>query len=189
MEIAEGAALVRFPGQWALLVEHGRDVTVEWEGDGDLPAWIVDSWAVNLAMLQRGHLCLHATVVEVGGRVLALGGASGAGKSTTAAALHLRGHPVLVDDVAVIDLRRGVPWVLPYRRVALLTEDTLDALGPGLDVGPIERLSGKATWSPLRGARDARRRATRAASWSSSGSPTAPRSRARWCVALPASRS
>ena len=134
--VAGSRALVRFPS-WALLVEDGRTATVEWDGQADeaSPAWIVDSWAVTLAMLQRGHLCLHATLVRLDDRVVALAGASGAGKSTTAMALRARGHQLLTDDVAIVDLRDGAAWVLPYRRSVHLLPDAAAAIG--IDIAPL----------------------------------------------------
>jgi hypothetical protein len=50
----------------------------------------------------RGVSCLHASVVVVGGRAVALLGPAEAGKSTTAAVFALQGYPVLSDDVAAL---------------------------------------------------------------------------------------
>ena len=50
----------------------------------------------------RGETCLHASVLEVDGRAVAILGASGAGKSTTAAALAKLGWEIIADDIAVI---------------------------------------------------------------------------------------
>jgi hypothetical protein len=51
---------------------------------------------------QRGLTCVHAAVVRVGSRTIALTGRSGAGKSTTALALVQRGGVLISDDVAVL---------------------------------------------------------------------------------------
>ena len=50
----------------------------------------------------RGMTCLHASAVVVDGLAVGLVGASGAGKSTTAAAFARRGYPVLTDDVSAL---------------------------------------------------------------------------------------
>lgn len=47
----------------------------------------------------RGSLALHASAVQIGDAALVLVGPHGAGKSTAAAALGLRGCPVIADDV------------------------------------------------------------------------------------------
>jgi hypothetical protein len=149
LEVVGDRALVRYPDAWALLVEAGCDVTVEWRGAGEPPSWLVDSWAVTLAMLQRGHLCLHATLVQIGGRAVALAGAAGAGKSTTAVALHGRGHTVVVDDVVVIDQRDREAWVLPYRRPVHLAPDAARALAVDVAAAPeVDAASGKHAWLP-----------------------------------------
>ncbi|AFY57883.1 serine kinase of the HPr protein, regulates carbohydrate metabolism [Rivularia sp. PCC 7116] len=51
----------------------------------------------------RGTLCLHACVVRIGQQAIAIVGQSGAGKSTTAAALVKRGYSILSDDIAAIN--------------------------------------------------------------------------------------
>jgi hypothetical protein len=51
---------------------------------------------------QRGLTCVHAAVVRLGSRTIALAGGSGAGKSTTALALIKRGGALVSDDIAVL---------------------------------------------------------------------------------------
>lgn len=58
---------------------------------------------LGVALIQRGHLVLHGSVVAREGRALGLLGASGAGKSTLAAALAARGWAVLADEHVVLD--------------------------------------------------------------------------------------
>jgi hypothetical protein len=50
----------------------------------------------------RGVTCLHASAVAFGEQAVAFVGPAGAGKSTTAAALALRGHAILSDDVVAL---------------------------------------------------------------------------------------
>jgi hypothetical protein len=52
---------------------------------------------------RRGITCLHASVVAIDGRAVALVGNATAGKSTVAAAFAARGYAVLADDVAALD--------------------------------------------------------------------------------------
>lgn len=82
----------------------------------------------------RGVLCLHAAVVEIGGRGVALVGPTGVGKSTTAAGLVGRGARLLADDVAAIvqdasglRVHQGPARLRLYREVA---ERVLDVRGP-----------------------------------------------------------
>lgn len=57
---------------------------------------------MGLLLHRRGILCLHGSVVSIKGRSFALLGASGAGKSTTAAALVAHGATLISDDLAVL---------------------------------------------------------------------------------------
>jgi hypothetical protein len=61
----------------------------------------------------RGVTCLHASAVVAGEHAIALCGPPGAGKSTTAAALALRGCPVLSDDIVALDERGSHIWAHP----------------------------------------------------------------------------
>lgn len=125
--VADRATLVRFP-EGALLVEDGTTATVDWPDGSEVPSWVIESWTVSLAMVQRGNLCLHASVVAVDDRIIAIAGGSGAGKSTTVMALAARGHSLLTDDVAIVELRADGAWVLPYQRSVHLLPDAAAAL-------------------------------------------------------------
>ena len=58
-------------------------------------------------------MCLHASAVAFGQQAVAFVGAEGAGKSTTAAALALRGHAILSDDVVALAEHDGSFFVAP----------------------------------------------------------------------------
>jgi hypothetical protein len=99
----------------AFLVRGGREIIVD-------PAPGVEERALRLVILgpalalllhQRGRLVLHASAVEVGGAAVAFMGASGWGKSTSAAVMHSRGHGMVADDITVIDLGPDCPTVFP----------------------------------------------------------------------------
>ncbi|MDP1820860.1 MAG: sulfotransferase domain-containing protein [Acidimicrobiales bacterium] len=130
IQVTPTAALLRFRGGAGLLVEDGTDVTVDaGTGQADQVGWMVQGWAVTLAMLQRGLLSLHASTVVVGGHVLAIAGDRGAGKSTTSMALRTRGHRLLCDDVTVVEFRDGGAWTTPFWRNVHLLEDAAAAVG------------------------------------------------------------
>jgi hypothetical protein len=59
----------------------------------------------------RGVTCLHASAVAYGEQAVAFVGSEGAGKSTTAAALALRGYAILSDDVVALAERDGAFYV------------------------------------------------------------------------------
>lgn len=59
--------------------------------------------ALPLALALEGSLVLHASAVLLGGRAVLFAGDAGAGKSTLAALLAMRGAPVLADDGVLIE--------------------------------------------------------------------------------------
>ena len=76
----------------------------------------------------RGVTCLHASAVAFGDRVAAFVGSEGAGKSTTAAALAQRGHPVLSDDVVALAERDGSFFVHPACPYLCLWPESVESL-------------------------------------------------------------
>lgn len=86
---------------------------------------------MGFVLRRRGATALHASAVNIGSVAVAFSGAAGVGKSTTAAALALRGAPVLCEDIAVLDEVAGEFLVRPgYPRVCLwpdAAEKLLDA--------------------------------------------------------------
>ncbi len=60
---------------------------------------------MGFVLRRRSILALHASAVCIGGQAVALCGESQAGKSVTAAALALRGIPVLCEDITPLSSR------------------------------------------------------------------------------------
>jgi predicted kinase len=82
-----------------------------WEGPKDArpdPEWRLRLLMPHMLML-RGLFVLHASAVRLGERLIALTGASGSGKSTTARLL-ARGEPVS-DDLLLVSLAGNTPQV------------------------------------------------------------------------------
>jgi hypothetical protein len=103
-EVTPREFLLNIEGIARYHVQDGARITVQ-------PAPGADDAAVRLFLLgsalgvllhQRGMLPMHASAVAVDGRAVLFTGASGAGKSTTAAALAARGYPVVADDITVV---------------------------------------------------------------------------------------
>jgi hypothetical protein len=85
-------------------IMHGREIVVD-------PAPGVNPELLRVLLMgrmmayllrQRGWLPLHASGVWIDGQAVLFLGVSGAGKSTTAAAFHSRGHQVITDDVGAV---------------------------------------------------------------------------------------
>lgn len=86
--------------------------------------------AIGALLHQRGFLVLHASAVVVEGGIVAFLGESGAGKSTTAAALHAQGYRLFVDDVLAVDVGHTEgPTAFPGFPRLKLWPDSAIALG------------------------------------------------------------
>lgn len=87
------------------LVRDGREIVVEPAPQVEERVLRLFILGPSLAMLlhQRGMLVLHASAVELGGKAVVFLGGPGWGKSTTAAALHARGHGFVADDVVALE--------------------------------------------------------------------------------------
>jgi hypothetical protein len=57
---------------------------------------------VAIVLRRRGVVCLHASVIGISGRAIAIVGPQGAGKSSLAAAFVLRGSSMVTDDIAAL---------------------------------------------------------------------------------------
>jgi len=85
---------------------------------------------MGFVLRRRGVLPFHASAVNVGGHAVVLSGAPMAGKSTTAAALALRGIPVLCEDIAALHEEPGGFSVEPgYPRVCVWPDAAEKLLG------------------------------------------------------------
>ena len=107
----------------------------------DLTAYLYGP-VLGFVLRAWGRLALHASCVRIGDGAVLLAGPPGAGKSTTAAALAMRGLAVVSDDLTALDLddRGGPPLAWPSfdhlrlwpegERVVLGTDGRLDRITP-----------------------------------------------------------
>lgn len=77
-------------------------------------------------LMQRQLLVLHGNAVEIDGACVMCLGASGAGKSTTAAGLMQRGHRVMSDDICAINAAGEIVPGMPHIK---LWQEAADILG------------------------------------------------------------
>jgi len=85
---------------------------------------------MGFLLRRRQVTSLHASCVEICGKGVALSGEAGFGKSTTAAALALRGFPVLSEDIVPLKEAPGGIRVVPgYPRVCLWPDAVANLLG------------------------------------------------------------
>jgi hypothetical protein len=138
------SAYFYWPQAGTFLVRQGHSITVDPAPEAHKSLWRLPLLGGVLAMAlhQRGLLVLHASAVSIDGKAVAFIGEKGKGKSTTAAALFHRGHPLLSDDIVAIDLARpGRPLVLPGFPQFKLWPDAVVSLGD--DLNDLPRIHGE----------------------------------------------
>jgi hypothetical protein len=91
---------------------------------------------LGFVLRRRNVTCLHASAVGIRGHAVCFCGSAGYGKSTTAAALGLRGLPLLAEDIVALEESGGEFSVVPgYPRVCLWPE-SVSLLFGGADALP-----------------------------------------------------
>lgn len=86
------------------LDREGTEVWATWRDNStieDTGTYLLGPVLGRLLRL-RGVTCLHASAVAFGEQAVAFVGSAGSGKSTTAAALAIRGHAILSDDIVAL---------------------------------------------------------------------------------------
>jgi hypothetical protein len=95
----------------------------------DLITYLVGP-VLGFVLRRRGVLALHASSFSKGGFAFALCGGPGMGKSTTAAALAIRGIPIQCEDITALRDRADGFWAAPgYPRVNLWPESVANLFG------------------------------------------------------------
>lgn len=114
-----------------LLMRNGREILLDPPPELDVDRIQVVIVGLPFATLlqQRGFLLLHGSCVDVDGAATAFVGDSGMGKSTLAAALHARGHKLIVDDLIAIRFEDNHPVVQPGFPQFKLWRESVVALG------------------------------------------------------------
>jgi hypothetical protein len=114
---------------------NGREVWSRW-GEGSSfedAASYLPGPVLGYLLRLRGVTCLHASSMRFGERAAAFVGPGGAGKSTLAAALALRRHEVVSEDVVALRECDGVFYAVPAYPYVGLWPESVRALWPGKD--------------------------------------------------------
>ena len=121
-----------------VLVRGGDEVVVDWDDgyDETIVEALLYGMAARQVLLHRGTFTVHGTLVTLDGRGIAIGGHSGAGKSTTALELVQRhSATVAVDDVLPLRVEDGRVMADPFERPVHLTDDAVERVGLDPSVG------------------------------------------------------
>lgn len=142
-QIAGKQFLLTVPNVARFLLENGNRIVFAPESEAnaeDVPIFILGT-VFGILLHQREQIVLHASAIEVNGRAVVFCGASGAGKSTIAAALVQRGYRLITDDICAISLSgKSAPMVHPDGRQLKLWAQAIEKLGfEDMRSGPVRR--------------------------------------------------
>jgi len=141
-DAAPGQFLFRGGAQGGRFLVQGGAVTLERNGqanDATLARQFTDR-ILAAVLFHRGFLVLHAdALVAPDGTAIVVAGESGAGKSTTLAAVLDQGATMLSDDVTVLGGDgEGRVQVLPGAAQLHLTKDAVEGLGYEIEPGQLQ---------------------------------------------------
>ncbi len=126
-----GDFVANWRGYGRFAVRGGSRIVVDAEAESDATGigLFVGGPLMAVILQSRGRVVLHGGAVEIGGRAVLVLGQSGAGKSTTVAALLERGHRFVTDDLCVLDRSDGVWRIDPAPPLVKLKDESLSAIG------------------------------------------------------------
>jgi len=131
---------IETPRGGGILVRGGEEVF--FEPAPGMDEGVMASLVIGVAMIfllkKRGFYTFHGSAAALGGKALLFLGEKGGGKSTTVAALTLRGWKSLCDDLALLSPQREI-W--PGSPIARLLPDAAASLF-GLSGGDQDRYDG-----------------------------------------------
>lgn len=138
---------------WIVGVGPDSDVVQLYRDGEHLHTFTADEDPVGMVVWYLNHhavehtswLAVHAAAVELGGEVVVMPAASGAGKTTVAAALVADGFGYLAEEVVALDPATGA--ILPYAQSFCLApgnQSLFEALQP--DVGAFSHAQTGHTW-------------------------------------------
>lgn len=142
-----GAVYMKIRGVFeAIVAPDGRQVDClrpEEADQGSFEANLLN-FVMSTALTQQGEEPLHATVLDLAGRAIALLGPSGAGKSTLAAFLVGRGARLVTDDMLRLSFFAGQGHAhYGPNRLKLLDEPAKRLLPEAIATGYFNTVSGK----------------------------------------------
>lgn len=128
-----------FEGIAKFLIREGREIVVD-PAPGVSEQWLrigVLGPGMGALLYQRGWLTLHASSVAVGDGAVAFIAERGWGKSTMAAAMCVRGHRLVADDITAVHVAEaGSPLVCPGYPQIKLWPEAATSLGEDTEMLP-----------------------------------------------------
>lgn len=148
----DGSVYIKVEGVLQTVVSaDGKTAVCAWLEGADQTAVEANflNFVLSTALTLQGEEPFHATVVDLGDKVVGLLGPSGAGKSTLAACLIGQGADLVTDDMLRLQLIDGTPFVHPGPyRLKLLDDSARQFLPRAARQGYFDVASGKTLVRP-----------------------------------------
>ncbi len=130
-QAAPGKMLLWVDNIVRILIQDGSTILIDPSPEADedsIRVFLLGS-AFGALLHQRGILPFHGNAIHTPQGAFIFSGNSGAGKSTVAAALLKKGHPLIADDICALRINENnLPEVLPGFPRLKLWEDSLQQL-------------------------------------------------------------
>jgi hypothetical protein len=133
-----GGLVLNVGDQWQFLLDsETRHLTIVTDDHSGVDHVLAEGMAMAIALHERGLPTLHANAVSLEGRLVLLAGASGQGKSTTAALMVSAGAVAVADDLVRLQTLDDALMAYPGNRgirlrptaVEMIASLGLDSLG------------------------------------------------------------
>lgn len=113
------------------LVKDGKQIIVDAKPtttEQEINLFLLGS-TMGALLQQRQLLTLHGSAIIYNGHAVIFSGVSGVGKSTLASAFAKKGCKIIADDISVVQLKNGNPYILPASPFLKLWEDSIEKIG------------------------------------------------------------
>jgi hypothetical protein len=130
-ESNESELLLRIEKAGTFYIRNGREIIIKRNHSasyGEVSSFITGI-SFGALLHQRKLLPLHACTVQFKNKCLVIAGLSGSGKTTLALGLIKSGGILVADDISVIAILTGKPFVLPAYPAIKIWEDSLAHFG------------------------------------------------------------
>ena len=132
LRVSNQGIFLYWPDIGLFLVRNGNEIIVDPNAglkENVLRLFILGTALAILLHQRQGLIVLHASAVEISGKVVAFVGVKHAGKSTTAATLCRYGHRLVADDILAIRLDFNRVIAIPGFPHLKLWPDSVASLG------------------------------------------------------------
>ncbi|OFX44138.1 MAG: hypothetical protein A2046_14480 [Bacteroidetes bacterium GWA2_30_7] len=129
-QLSENKFLLNMDKIARFYVSNGKKITIEpvsRVSKKDIRSILITT-ILGVVLNQRNLFPIHGSAVEIDNKAILFSGQPGAGKSTIATALSLKGYKIITDDISAIQRIENKPYVIPSFPSIRLWTDSVENL-------------------------------------------------------------